>query len=209
MTAATRENILDAALELISSKGYLGASTREIAQMAGVAEVTLFRYFASKESLFAEVLRSFSSIPVLPELMPHLESMSYEEALEALAFRFLGYFEANRDWIRVLSCEAGYAPEEMKDVYGDFSKQLFAVLTEFFADVGERGGIRPDLGTEHIARAFHSMVFGLFQIEGLRGVKTDLASKYVDMVEVFVDIFCQGTKALDEKGVNYSKNACG
>jgi len=86
MTAATRENILDAALELISSKGYLGASTREIAQMAGVAEVTLFRYFASKESLFAEVLRSFSSIPVLPELMPHLESMSYEEALEALVF---------------------------------------------------------------------------------------------------------------------------
>jgi hypothetical protein len=41
------------------------------------------------------------------------------------------------------------------------------------------------------------MVFGLFQIEGLRGIKTGLSNKYADMVKVFVDIFCQGTKALD------------
>jgi hypothetical protein len=50
--------------------------------------------------------------------------------------------------------------------------------------VRERGVIRPDLDPEHLARAFHSMVFGLFQIEILRGVKTELANKYADMVEV-------------------------
>src|SRR5450631_4259697 len=120
MPESTRKHILDAAFELISSKGYLGASTREIALKAGVAEVTLFRHFANKESLFAEVLRSFSSIPPLSELVPHLKSLSYEEALETLAIRFLKWFEANRNWIRVLSCEVGYAPEEMKDVYGNF-----------------------------------------------------------------------------------------
>jgi hypothetical protein len=31
----------------------------------------------------------------------------------------------------------------------------------------------------------------------LRGIKSDLVNKYADMVEVFVDIFCQGTKTLD------------
>jgi AcrR family transcriptional regulator len=197
MPESTRKLILDAAFELISSKGYLGASTREIAQKAGVAEVTLFRHFTSKESLFAEILRSFSSKPVLSDLVQQLKSLSYEEALKTLAIRFLGWFEANRSWIRVLSCEVGYAPEEMKGVYGDFIKQLFAVLTEFFVDVRERGVVRPDLDPAHIARAFHSMVFGLFQIEGLRGIKTDLDRKYAGMVEVFVDIFCQGTKSLD------------
>lgn len=197
MNVATRKLILDAAFELISSKGYLGASTREIAQKAGVAEVTLFRHFASKESLFAEVLRSFSSMSVLSELVPHLKSLNYEGALNALAIRLLGWLEDNRKWIRLLSCEVGYAPEDMKDVYGDFNRQLFAVLTEFFSDVRERGVIRPDLDPEHLARAFHSMVFGLFQIEILRGVKTELANKYADMVKVFVNIFYQGTKALD------------
>jgi AcrR family transcriptional regulator len=197
MTAATRKLILDAAFELISSKGYLGASTREIAQKAGVAEVTLFRHFASKESLFAEVLRSFSSVPVLSELVPQLKLLPYEDALETLAYRFLGWFEANKNWIRVLSCEVGYAPEEMKDVYGDFVIQRLAVLTEFFSDARVRGVIRPDLDPVHVARAFHGMAFGLFQIEGLRGIKTDLTNKYADMVEVFADIFCQGTRALN------------
>jgi AcrR family transcriptional regulator len=197
MTASTRKHILDAAFELISSKGYLGASTREIAQKAGVAEVTLFRHFASKESLFAEVLRSFSSTPVLSELVPHLKLLSYEEALKTLAIRFLGWYEANRNWIRVLSCEVGFAPDKMNEFYSDFIKQLFADLTEFFSDMRERRVIRPDLEPEHIARAFHSMVFGLSHSEGLCGIKTDLANKYADMVKVFVDIFYQGTKALD------------
>jgi hypothetical protein len=40
-----------------------GASTREIALQANVAGVTLFRHFTRKESLFAEVLCTFSSGP--------------------------------------------------------------------------------------------------------------------------------------------------
>ena len=48
----TRDKILEAALFLFSKKGYLGATTKEIAKEAGIAELTLFRHFASKEKLF-------------------------------------------------------------------------------------------------------------------------------------------------------------
>ncbi|RMG73353.1 MAG: TetR/AcrR family transcriptional regulator, partial [Nitrospirae bacterium] len=41
----TRKALLESALELISEKGYLGATTREIAMRAGVSEITLFRHF--------------------------------------------------------------------------------------------------------------------------------------------------------------------
>ena len=44
----TRQKLLEATLELISEKGYLGATTREIASLAGVSEVTLFRKFEKK-----------------------------------------------------------------------------------------------------------------------------------------------------------------
>jgi AcrR family transcriptional regulator len=196
-TSTARERILKAAFELISSKGYLGASTREIAQQAQVAEVTLFRQFASKESLFAEVLRSFSVIPVLCELMPHLKLLPYKEALETLILRFLEQIEANRDWIRVLSCEISHAPVEMKNIYGDFLKQLFSVLTDFFVNARDRGFIRPDLDPEHTARAFHSMIFGFFHFEGLRGIDVGHVTEYAEMVDVFVDIFCRGTKTPD------------
>jgi len=48
----TRARILDAALHLISERGYNGATTAEIARRAGVAEGTIYRYFKDKKELF-------------------------------------------------------------------------------------------------------------------------------------------------------------
>ncbi|MGD8353177.1 MAG: helix-turn-helix domain-containing protein, partial [Pseudomonadota bacterium] len=56
----TRNKLLEATLELISEKGYLGATTREIAALAGVSELTLFRKFGKKEHLFEEMLKTFT-----------------------------------------------------------------------------------------------------------------------------------------------------
>jgi AcrR family transcriptional regulator len=44
--------ILGAAEELFASRGYTGATTREIAERAGVAEPMIFRAFGSKEQLY-------------------------------------------------------------------------------------------------------------------------------------------------------------
>ncbi|MDI3484122.1 MAG: hypothetical protein PWQ74_709 [Methanobacteriaceae archaeon] len=52
----TREKILKAARETFIKKGYKGATTRKIAQEAGVSEVTLFRKFKSKSNLLREIL---------------------------------------------------------------------------------------------------------------------------------------------------------
>ena len=50
------QRILNAALKVFASEGYIGATTRRIAKEANVAEVTLFRKFRSKENLLREVL---------------------------------------------------------------------------------------------------------------------------------------------------------
>ncbi|WP_181405976.1 TetR/AcrR family transcriptional regulator [Thermodesulfovibrio sp. Kuro-1] len=69
----TKEKILKSALKLFSQKGYLGTTTKEIAKEAQVAEVTLFRYFTSKENLFIDVLKSQSFLPTLKDLIPKLK----------------------------------------------------------------------------------------------------------------------------------------
>jgi len=58
MTVATespsqdkRECILSAALELFAEKGFYGTAVPEIAQKAGVAAGTIYRYFESKEAV--------------------------------------------------------------------------------------------------------------------------------------------------------------
>jgi AcrR family transcriptional regulator len=68
--------ILDAALRVFAETGYRGATTRRIAQVADVNEVTLFRHFGSKEELLHKALRrmgdetppaSLPTVPVNPE----------------------------------------------------------------------------------------------------------------------------------------------
>lgn len=53
---STRQRLLDAAARVFARDGLAGATTRSIAQEAGVNEVTLFRHFQSKERLMAAVV---------------------------------------------------------------------------------------------------------------------------------------------------------
>jgi AcrR family transcriptional regulator len=53
--SSTRQRIL-AALAVFAEKGDRAATTREIAARAGVAELTLFRHFSSKQGLFDVLL---------------------------------------------------------------------------------------------------------------------------------------------------------
>ena len=55
-----REALLEAALRTFSEAGLRGATTRRIAQAAGVNEVTLFRHFRSKDELIQAALDQFA-----------------------------------------------------------------------------------------------------------------------------------------------------
>jgi AcrR family transcriptional regulator len=55
--AETRERIVGAALKLIAEGGYVNAQVASVADRAGVAVGTVYRYFPSKSDLFAEVFR--------------------------------------------------------------------------------------------------------------------------------------------------------
>lgn len=52
-----RQNILDAALEEFSAKGYKHASIRNIATQAGITPGNIYSYFPSKEKLFDVLLQ--------------------------------------------------------------------------------------------------------------------------------------------------------
>src|SRR6185503_19874513 len=47
----TKEQILDAALQLCRKHGLDGTTTKQISKRAGIAEGTLFNYFKTKEDL--------------------------------------------------------------------------------------------------------------------------------------------------------------
>jgi AcrR family transcriptional regulator len=54
--AETRQRILNAARQWFATHGYEATTTRDIAEAAGIANGTLFNYFASKEAILASLI---------------------------------------------------------------------------------------------------------------------------------------------------------
>jgi AcrR family transcriptional regulator len=63
-----RESLLKAATKVFAEAGVRGATTRRIAQEAGVNEVTLFRHFRTKDELIDAALQHFARQAQLREL---------------------------------------------------------------------------------------------------------------------------------------------
>lgn len=82
MDAETRRaQILEAAAQAFARHGFRGATTRAIAQAAGVAEGTIFRYFPTKRHLLLALFEAFTIRPIQQQLQA-LEMMEPREWLE-------------------------------------------------------------------------------------------------------------------------------
>ncbi len=87
---SAKERILDAALEVFSHKGFHSATTDEIAERAGVGKGTLYRYFETKEKLFAQLVRLRTE-----ELESRADSIidSHDDVLTMISKYIRLYFE--------------------------------------------------------------------------------------------------------------------
>ncbi|MDT3397854.1 helix-turn-helix domain-containing protein [Streptomyces sp. B1866] len=55
---SARDELLAAAAELFTTRGYAATSTRAVAERAGMRQATMYHYFAGKEDILAELLES-------------------------------------------------------------------------------------------------------------------------------------------------------
>lgn len=188
----TREKILAAALKLFSQKGYLGATTRQIAREAGVAEVTLFRHFLSKEKLFEEVIRCHSFLPALRGILPRLESVPYEKALLAIARGFLATLDERRDFVRIMLAERHLYPSEVKAIFRGFLGEMIRMLAAYFRRF-QRERMLCDFDPEVGAKAFLGAFFAYVHFLGFF-FETAEDRRHNDRFAVeFVDLFIRGT----------------
>jgi AcrR family transcriptional regulator len=103
----TRERIVLAARDVIKRKGKRGATTREIADVAGVNEATLFRHFGNKDALIIAVVKRSCPDGQLRDLIATLEG-PIEAQLLAIARSMNDHMESMSDMIRWSLVETDY-----------------------------------------------------------------------------------------------------
>jgi len=190
--ADTKERLFDASLKLISEKGYLGATTREIAQEADVTELTLFRHFGSKERLFMEVLSKYTFLPKLKELLPELERLSYDDALRLVANKFLLTLKQRKPMIKIMYSEVNLYPEKIRQIYNKFITEIRMTLASYFASQQKKGVLRK-VSPEVAARMFLGMLFSYFRTEEIMKGAGIPRQKMEKDIRELVDIFIHGT----------------
>jgi AcrR family transcriptional regulator len=186
-----KERIFESALKLFSEKGYLGATTREIAKHAGIAELTLFRHFNTKEKLFQEVINKYSFLPTLKNLLLEVASLSYEEALKIIAKRFLENLSFKKDLIRIMLSEMHRYPEQTQQVYSALIDEVIKTLASYFKSMqkkGELNKIEPDTA----ARAFLGMFFSYFNSQEIKIGKKYKSDDTEKIIAEYVNIFING-----------------
>ncbi|MFC4602741.1 TetR/AcrR family transcriptional regulator [Rhodococcus kronopolitis] len=62
--ATAQAEILDAAAELFTTKGFSSTSTRQIAEMVGMRQASLYHHFATKDDILAALLDKTVSAPM-------------------------------------------------------------------------------------------------------------------------------------------------
>ncbi len=187
----TREKLLEATLELISDKGYLGATTREIAALAGVSELTLFRKFGKKEHLFGEMLKSFTFLPQLKDLIEEIHEMPVYEGLNTIGTRFLKTLRERRPLVQILFSEMSHYPQKIRRIYQLMIDNTARTLESYLENRKARGEVRP-IDMEFASFAFLRVLIMTFAYESIiKGqVLSDDQIEY--MVNELVTIFLNG-----------------
>lgn len=102
----TRNRILSAARQLMAQKGYKGATTRKISELAGVNEVTIFRHFKNKERILVELLEDLTDIRPLLEKSLEQDYSSLKEMLVHYARTYYEMLVDRKEILMICMIEA-------------------------------------------------------------------------------------------------------
>jgi AcrR family transcriptional regulator len=161
--ADMREHILEAAEEILKKAGLDACTTRAIAERAGCAEGSIYRYFQDKHALFIEVVKR--RFPMHLQLMTSLPDLAgtgdVRAHLEEVAGASLVFYRG------ILPMAAGVtANRELLEQQRRAFKQtgtgpalIIRSLAEFVRREQEAGRIKSDPSPEHVARALLGACF--------------------------------------------------
>ena len=186
----TQLKIIDATMTLIIDKGYSGATTKEIAKLAGVNESTIFRRFEGKKEIVIAAMD-------LPQWNPGLSEsdFTYQGDLEE-DLTFFSEIYMRKVTPQMVKVSIGLRSAELQGaalpgimkVPMVFKNVLINYFTQMIAD-----GKMCDCNVESISLQFLAMNFGFVFLDASFGNKLIGVSK-AEYIRNSVRIFVEGIR---------------
>ena len=176
ITKMRKQQILDAALKVFSSKGFAEATTTEIAQEAGVSEGTIYNYYRSKRELLVAVVKTFVMTESFLNIFEHARETDYPIFLMAVLNNRMDFIgDAEKSRLLLLMSEILRDPE-LRAIYDrQVIKPVMNRMEKYLENKAAKGEFR-SVNTGVVTRALGGMVLGLLLLTLLEGESSPLKS---------------------------------
>lgn len=154
----TSQKIIDAAMSLVKDKGYVATTTRDIAQLAGVNECTLFRKFKNKKDI---VLNGIEQEKWRGNLTPDVfKNVKWELASDLEMFMTEYMNRITPDFVKLsIGLRAPQLYGELAPLVMKVPQVFLSSLTDYFKEMVNRGKM-PEADLECLAMTIFSSTFG-------------------------------------------------
>ena len=180
------EQIITAAVEVFSSKGFYNAKMKEIAARAGVGKGTLYEYYSSKEELFKEIIKTGAQrFKEITEQQLRKEAPLWDKLQNTLEHQ-LDYLWENRGFTNLFMGRESQIITE-SEIYGflyEARKEIMQIMEEEFQKAVEKEELAPrnlSLYVRMIQGVFSEVVVSSVLLENSRPEKEEL-QEYVDIL---------------------------
>ncbi|MEU9748781.1 TetR/AcrR family transcriptional regulator [Streptomyces niveus] len=160
-SARKHQAIMEAATAAFMAKGYAGTSMDDIAKLAAVSKQTVYKHFADKEKLFAEIVlattdRVDAMIDLVAGIPTDADADALEEHLLRLARQFLTALTQPQvlQLRRLIIANADTFPDLGAAWYEQGFERVLATLAATFQRLADQGLLRIDdplLAANHLS----------------------------------------------------------
>lgn len=177
-----KKKIMQAAVDLISTKSYNGTSTLQISKHAGLSQATLFKYFKTKEDLLTAILH-----PVVPGLFGRffeelLAVNTTEEKVHYLVHNRMDYLKKNRALMKIILQEI-FSNKKLRNeqifIWNTIQDKLLRVHEELVADPR----VNPEITIPQMVRICVGPLLAYFAQLYIVGDKGDIREEDLDLLE--------------------------
>ena len=177
-----KKKIMRSAVDLISSKGYNGTSTLNIAKHAGLSQATLFKYFKTKVDLLTAILH-----PVVPGLFGSFfeELLTFEtteEKVHYLVHNRMTYLKKNRALMKIIFHEL-FSNKKLRHeqifIWNTIQDKLLILHKELIAD----SRVNPEITVPQMVRICVGPLLAYFSQLYIVGDNGEVREEDLDLLE--------------------------
>jgi TetR/AcrR family fatty acid metabolism transcriptional regulator len=181
-----RARILEAAIQVFARKGFFGAKVAEIADLAGVADGTIYLYFRNKHDLLISLFEERMDA-LLSGLRGALEGIEPgPEKLRACIDHLLAFAMENPDLMEVFTVELRQSAKFMKEYSNPRFKEYLELVAGLIDEGQRQGRFRSNVSPPVVARALYGAMDELCLQHVLAGKSSGLPSAAAELREIFI-----------------------